>query len=397
MSRLLAYVPFVLLLVALAPVSWPTEGVGDSFYFWYAGHLVVTGASPYDQQAWAAASSFGGVAARVASNCFPAECLWIYPPATAWLFVPFALFDVGTGLLLLNVSLFIVAAGSVFLIGLWMRARSATRALTMSACVLSQPFIFDVHAGHFEGLGIIGLLLIGGGLNSRRALPVALGALLLSLKPHLYFLVAAVVLAVLLRERRWRALAMTAATLGIVTGLGLARNPDALGAIIGGFSVKAAGGLGWATTWAFAGSLFPDSTLIGYVVVFAIAGVAFWAALQSVPQVLRTDALIVGSAALSLAVAPNVHPYDLLPALPALALSLSITERLRVAPRLLFQSLVTITLAIGTWLAVGVSHVQDRVQALPGALPVLALVFLAAAAVADARMRRAPEALSAPS
>ena len=52
---LLAYAPFVLLLALLGPLIWPKDGIGDTFRFWYAGHIVATGGSPYDQNAWASA------------------------------------------------------------------------------------------------------------------------------------------------------------------------------------------------------------------------------------------------------------------------------------------------------------------------------------------------------
>jgi hypothetical protein len=389
---LLTYVLFIVLLVAAAPIG-PTEITGDAFYFWYAGHLVVTGTSPYDHHAWAAAGSYGDLAVNVVANCTPsadtAECLWVYPPLTAWLFAPFALFDVHTGLILLRLFSFITAAVGVVLLGRWIRPQSQlTRALTICACVVSQPFVFDVHAGHFEGLGIIGLVLLAGGLNSRRALPVVLGALLLSLKPHLYILVAATVLVVLLRRHQWWSLAMTAATLTSVIGLSLVRYPEALSAMVNGSSVKAASGIGWATTLAFAGSLVPDSAWLGDLVVFAIAFAGLWVALRFIPRAFQVDALIAGAAALSLVFSPFVHPYDLMSTFLAFALALAIAGQLPIAFRIFLQSLFALTLAIGTWIAIVASNVQERVQGPPGALPVLALVFLGTAALAYSQVAR---------
>jgi hypothetical protein len=395
LNALVAYVPFVLVLAALAPIIWPTEGTGDTFYFWYAGHLVVTGSSPYDPSAWSGVGAFGNAATNVVLLCTPPtdpSCLWSYPPLTAWLFAPFALFDAHLGVLLLNLFLFITAGVSLVMLAHWMRARSAiTRALALSAFVASEPFVFDVHAGHFDGLGIIGLLLVCGGLNSGRAVPVAAGALLLSLKPHMYVLVAIVVLALVLRERRWRVLAATTLTLAIVSAAALARDTGALTAMISGASAKVAEGNGWAATWAFAGSFVPDSPLVGYALVFAIGVAAMWTAVRNAPRGRQTDALVAGSAALSLTLPPYLSPYDLMLTFPTLALSLAIAERLAAPSRAILQSLIVFTLAIGTWVAIGMSHLQNTVHGLPGALPILALVYLAIASAMHAHRSRDSE------
>jgi len=394
LNALVAYVPFVLVLAALAPITWPTEGTGDTFYFWYAGHLVVTGSSPYDPSAWSGVGAFGDAAANVVRLCTPPtdpSCLWSYPPLTAWLFAPFALFDVHIGLLLQNLFLYITAGVSIIMLARWMGGSAITRALALSAFVASEPFVFDIHAGHFDGLGIIGLLLVCGGLNSGRAVPVAAGALLLSLKPHLYLLVAAVVLVLVLRERRWRVLAATTLTLAIVSAAALARETGALTAMISGASAKVAEGNGWAATWAFAGSLVPDSPLVGYALVFAIAVAAMWTAVRNAPRGRQTDALVAGSAALSLTLPPYLSPYDLMLTFPALALSLAIAERLAPSSRVILQSLIVFTLAIGTWVAIGMSHLQNTVHGLPGALPILALVYLAIASAMHAHRSRGSE------
>jgi hypothetical protein len=339
--------------------------------------------------------AFGNAAANVVLLCTPPtdpSCLWSYPPLTAWLFAPFALFDVHIGLLLLNLFLYSTAGVSVVMLAHWMRSRSAiTRAVALSAFVVSEPFVFDIHAGHFDGLGIIALLLLCGGLNSGRAAPVAMGALLLSVKPHIYLLVAPVVLALLVRDHRWRVLATTTLTLAIASAAALAAETGALPAMLSGASAKVAEGNGWASTWAFAGSLVPVSPLAGYALVFAIAVAALWTAVRNAPHGRQTDALVAGSAALSLALPPYLSPYDLMLTFPALALSLAVAEQLAPSSRVILQSLIAFTLAIGTWLAIGMSHLQNTVHGLPGALPILALVYLAIASAMHAHRSRDSE------
>jgi hypothetical protein len=369
-------VPFVLLLTLLVPIIWPHDGDGDTFFFWFAGRLVVTGVSPYDQNAWASAGEYGNLAKNVVSMCTPTvhepTCLWKYPPTTAFLFAPFALLNVREGLNALAIFTFVAAAASVVAVGQWMRARSeATRALALCACVISHPFVFNVYTGHFVGLLVLGIVSIAFGLTKRRTAPVVVGALLLSLKPHLFVGLAVVVLAILLSRRDWRTLAWTLGVVGAANGVTLLLYPDALGAILAGAGPII--GLGWATTWAFASSLFP-SPLIGIAVVYAIGAAAFVAAARFTPEDRRDDILVAGGAAIAVALSPYVHPYDLLVLLPAFALALALGDLASRPARGILLIATAAVLAGGTWLAIWGS---GTVTALPGVLPVVVLTLLA--------------------
>lgn len=387
--------PFVLLLTLLAPIIWPHDGDGDTFFFWFAGHLVVTGVSPYDQNAWASAGEYGNLAKNVVSMCTPTvhepTCLWKYPPTTAFLFAPFALLNVREGLNALATFTFVAAAASVVALGQWMRARSeATRALALCACVISHPFVFGVYTGHFVGLLVLGIVSLAVGLTKRRTAPVVVGALLLSLKPHLFVGLAIVVLAILLSRRDWRALAWTVGVVGAANGVALLRYPDALGAILAGAGPII--GLGWATTWAFASSLLP-SPVVGIAVVYAIAAAAFVAAARFTPEDRRDDVLVAGGTAIALALSPYVHPYDLLVLLPAFALALALSDLVSRPARGILLVATAAALAGGTWLAIWGS---GTVTALPGVLPVVVLALLAISAwtvrdrAAASRARRGP-------
>ena len=382
---LLAHVPFVVLLALLIPVIWPQDGVGDTFRFWYAGHMVATGGSPYDQRAWASAGDTYGIFAReMAIACAPSAnapvCLWPYPPTTALLFVPFGSLGVRDGLNALAAFFVALAAASVVVVGHWMRARSfATRALAMCAGVVSHPFVFDVHAGHFEGLGVIGIVLVAVGLTGRRVAPVVAGALLLGVKPHLYAGLAVIVLALLVVRRDWRTLGWTSGAVVAVNGLALLLYPEALGAMIG--RAGQVFGLGWATTWAFASSILPSAT-VGTVIVYAIAAVAYLTAVRFTPTERRVDVLVSGGAAVALTVSPYVQPYDLLVLFPAFGVGLALQERVGQPARSILWIAAAGTLAVGTWLAIIGTRV---VPGLPGALPVVFLVLLGIAALAARR------------
>jgi len=377
---LLAHVPFVILLVLLAPIFWPQDGVGDTFRFWYAGHIVATGGSPYDPNAWASApATYGVLAGNIATACTPSanapECVWPYPPVTALLFAPFGLLNIRDGLNALATSFVVIAALSVVVVGHWMRAHApATRALALCSGVASHPFVYDIHAGHFEGLGVIGIVLLAVGLTKRHVAPVVVGALLLSVKPHLYAGLAVVVLLLLLARRDWRMLGWSLGAVATTHGLALLLYPEALGAML-----ERAGqvkDLGWATTSAFASSLFP-SALVGIVIVYATAAIAFVAALRFTPTERRDQVLVAGGAAVALMVSPYLHPYDLLVLFPAFAIALALDELVGQPARAFLLIATAGTLAAGTWLAILGTPI---VTFLPGALPVVVLAFLAIAA-----------------
>lgn len=369
----------------LAPIILPREGVGDTFFFWYAGHLAVAGGSPYDQNAWASAGAAYGVFARnVVFTCSPSpyqpSCLWTYPPTTALVFAPFGLLNVRDGVYALTMFTFMTTAASVIAVGQWMRARlPATRSLALCSIALSHPFVFDINAGHFEGLGVFGIILIAVGLTGRRVAPVVVGALLLSLKPHLYAGLAVVVLLVLLARRDWRTLGWSLGSVATANGLALLRFPEAPGEII--WRAGQIKDVGWATTSAFASNLF-SSPLVGVAIVYGIAVLAFAVAVRSAPAERKTDSLVAAGAALGLCLSPYAHPYDFLGLAPAFALALALGESVGQPVRGILLVTTAGAMAVWTWLAIAGS---DIVPALPGTLPVVILALLALAAWAAQR------------
>ena len=344
----------------------------------------MTGISPYNANAWAAAGEFGAVAANVVSMCTPTvyepTCLWKYPPTTAFLFAPFALLDVRNGLDALAMFMFVTTTASVVAVGQWMRARSPlTLAIFLCACVISHPFVFEVHATHFEGLGVIGVVLVAVGLATRRTAPIVLGAALLSLKPNLYAGLAVVVLAILVARRDWRTVAWTVGVIGAANLLALLLYPEAIGALLAGAGPIST--VGWATTWAFASSILPVA-IVGIVVVYAVAAAAFALAVRFAPAERRDDVLVAAGAAVGLALSPYVHPYDLLVLIPAFAIALVLSERIGQPARGILLVTIAGMLTAGTWLAIAGS---GTVTALPGVLPVVVLALLATAAWAGRR------------
>src|SRR5258708_19964901 len=75
-----------------------------------------------------------------------------------------------------------------------------------------------------------GLLAIG--LRDRGTVMIAAGGVLLALKPHLFIALAVIILVWLIRERWYRALAGTAAVLGLLAAIGSASDPLAGPALV---------------------------------------------------------------------------------------------------------------------------------------------------------------------
>jgi hypothetical protein len=321
---LITLIPAIFVLIALWPVFRPVEGRGDSFQFWYAGHLVVTGASPYDQSNWhAAGPAYGHVASTVSDRCGDDQdapsCAWIYPPMTAWLFVPFGALPPDVGIPLLDAFVLVTAlAGIVAAVWTFGPADIGARAWLLAAAVGSHAFALDVRDGQFVGLLLLALVLLGRGLHAK-TWPVSVAAVVLTLKPHVAIAIAAASIVTLVRAHRWRTIAITVAVLVALAGIAILRYPEAVQAILGRGEGKAE--LAWATTWAL------GAAAGGAWIAAVIAAMALGAALataRALPLGLRPAGIAATSAAVSLAVAPDLHPYDVLLAFPLLALATTV-------------------------------------------------------------------------
>src|SRR2546428_608539 len=110
---------FVLLIYA--PLPLPEGHVGDWFAFWYVGHHVANGGSPYDWTFWvSAARDSGPLAHGVAVNTgygpsdaeLRAGLQWLWPPIVGLALVPFGLLPLEVGIPLLHIALLAVGIGS---------------------------------------------------------------------------------------------------------------------------------------------------------------------------------------------------------------------------------------------------------------------------------------------
>ena len=393
-SAILAFLPALLVCIALWPVARPAAGAGDTFQFWYAGHLAVTGSSAYDQAAWhAAGATYGPLAENVARNCDDPDavvCVWAYPPLTAWLFAPFGALPIAAGLLALNsFVLATLLAGGIAVVVLFGPRAPGPRALVLATAAAGHPFVIDIRAGHFVGLLLLMLAAIAWGLRERRTWPIAAGAIGLALKPHIAIGVAIAVATVLAARGAWRTIGSIVTALTIVGGLALLRSPEAIGAILSRGGAKA--GIAWSTTFAFAEAMRAPAlalAVIGIMALGASAAAIRWAAAER-----RQVAIVAVAAALSLVVTPYAQPYDFLFALPAFAAAAAAASELRPPARTALLAAIPGLWIGGTWGPIVFGQVVRGAAQSYATVPLAALVVLALASWAA---RSAPKSATAP-
>src|SRR5262249_43673072 len=139
-----------------------------------------------------------------------------YPPQTAFAFAPFGALPLEIGIPLLHVAVVVTAVWGVVAAARAMGLDGTRHAFALSLVAIGQPFVIGVRDGHPLGVVRGGLVLTYDGVRTRRVLPLALGAVLVSLKPHIAIAYAVLLVGYLVVRREWRLLAWTsAAVLGV--------------------------------------------------------------------------------------------------------------------------------------------------------------------------------------
>jgi hypothetical protein len=362
------YGPFLVVVLAAGLLASPSAN--DFFQFWWAGHLVAIGRSPYDPAAWTAAIAYGPAAGAVAQNCVASDaaaCLWIYPPWTAWMFAPSGALGPEAGIATQRIALLAALAGGVVLWARAARATDASVAPLLVAVAASAPFVRDIVTGHFEGLLLIGLFLLGTGLRDTGTWRIVAGTLLLALKPHLFLALAPLVVVWLVSRRAYRTLLVTAVALAALAVVGVASDPSAWPAVLGRSTAKQE--LGGATTWGFSAAIAGTGAPLVATILVAVAVVSAVLAWRWSRPPDRATVLVGAGSALSLAVAPYLQSYDLVLLCPAVAIALAALRR----P----AAVVAAAVVIGTtWLAYLLELSGDP-RAFAGVLPAVMLAALA--------------------
>ena len=385
------WIVFAAVLLAETPILWPGRPVGDAFQFWYAGHLIAIGGSPYDPAAWTAATAYGPLASLVGDNCVDAgtaSCLWLYPPWTALVFAPFGALPPETGIPLLRLA---VLAAAIVACAVALRSHAGLSGMplgiALTASALFQPFVISVRTGHPDGLPLLGAILAWRGLGG--SVPAfSAGVALVALKPHLLIPFSIVCAVTLVRLRRWRLVATGVLTLGVLGAAGQAATASralTLDSFMSGSDLKA--GLDVATTWSLARAVTPGSVwpLAGALAVLACALIG-WRATRRAPNGARDGVAFAALLAFSLAAAPYAHTYDHLLLLPALAIAVRAWPRSALA--------IVLVALLFPWLA----HFVDLAvgsQAPSALVPWLFLALLLASVEVLRASDRAPQAHSA--
>jgi len=392
--RFRSVAPYLALAAALAgvwPILWPPgPNLGDHFLLWNVGRMVIEGRSPYDPVAWAdAAARFPGpvvedAAVNVIPNLQGTGTIWAYPPWTALLFAPFGALPVGLGTSALHLAYVLagIAASVAFARSFAWRART-TYAVALAISATFQPFVMGTRAGQFGAFILLGIALafrgLAGGAGTRSA-----GALLCSVKPHLFGVFAPVFIVVLVRVRGARQLVMPAAVVTVVAATTLLRYPDAIPAMARGVAERTAAVGLFATTWAVVRELTGG---VDGLVVAILIGAAILASIVAVGRAdpeLRLPLALACSLALSLVVSPYVQSYDDIVLLPGAFVALYAAERAAPPVRSALAVATIVVAAIAPWLAI-LTQMLSGTQAASGALPFLFVALLLAASFARPR------------
>lgn len=366
MRGVAAYGPLIAAIVVAMLIASPDAN--DFFQFWWAGHLVATGRSPYDPASWNAALTFAPAAASVVRNCVSstaAACLWVYPPWTAWVLAPISSLGLQTGIAIYRLVVAAsLAAGGI----MWARmasARPASVGTLLFAFGASAASVRDLVTGHFEGALLVGLALVAIGLRDRKILPAVAGASLVALKPHVGLALIPIVAIWLVSVRAYRILAALLVALAALAIAGFMIDPLAWPALAGLSGAKLE--LGSATTWGAAASIAGVAwpALAALLVGAAIASAA--ATWRSAPA--RPEVLVAMATALSLVVALYAQSYDLVLLFPAFALAFG-----RARPAI--AAVAAAAAIVLTWAAYAL-ELAGAPDAIAGLLPTFVLVALA--------------------
>lgn len=329
----------------LLPVWWPVAfGYGDHLVFWAAGHSIVAGGSPYERGPWVAlAQSYPS--AHLEFVVQSGAEIWVSPPWTAFLFIPFALLPLDLGLWALHAS-YIVASIAVTAMLIDMASWRTTRGRTLAAllAVTFQPLVIAARWGQFTSWTLLGAILALAALHRMNAGPLVVGAILAVGKPQFAALPGLAIAAVLARRRAWGALLMTAVALVAMAVVTFALQPLALGAVSSGVGFRASTFDRFPTTWGFARLIAPEGWPLLLAVLLAIGVVASIAAVWSAPRERRDEVLVCAALALGVVLTPYALTYEHALLLPALVSAAAAADRCTAAARAaLLTGLVVLT------------------------------------------------------
>lgn len=343
-------------LVAELGALWPPSfHLTDHVIFWNVGRLYASGASPYDMSQWIALVD-GYANVNVLEIIGLRGEVWPYPPWTGYLFVPFGVVPKEAGIYALHASYLAAGIGAGIAAVAALPWRTATgRTLALLLVPTFQPFVYAERLGHFDSYLLAGVVLATAGVARRRTALLVAGAVLLLAKPQVVPLFGLAVLVLLTRDRRWRDIAITTASLTAVAVATAIAHPDALPVTIAGsvsrLQLLSPGSINpipdaWTLAQTVDGTAWP--VLAAALVGACLAACA--AAIRWSPADLRDATILAAAVILSLFLVPYVFSYDQLVLVPAIALIVLGADRLNAARRLPRLILIVSIVTIAPWI-----------------------------------------------
>ena len=371
-QRLRPYIPFLIVLVIEAPLLWPSDlFLGDWHNFWYAGHLVATGRSPYE------VANYAGLEGpfhelEVERTSLP----WPYPPWTGLFLAPFGALPLEVGLVAMHATLVVLGLAAILQLARQVRLGGAwTGALALTIAAASQPFVLATRTAHFDAALLSGVLFLAAGWQRESAWRFALGASLLALKPHLFVLLVVVTLVAVVARRRWRLLIAATAALATLAAVGIAVSP---------MPAALADAQSWlridigrvATVWAAGAMIAPDLWGPAGLALLAIPALLAVRALRASPPA-RSALFVFVATALSLVIVPYVHSYDHFVLLPLVWLVVRAAEDRHGWPRKAMLVAAVVVGVVLPWFGY-FADFNARSEGPSGMVPLVTLLLLPA-------------------
>ena len=315
--------PLIVLAIEL-PSIWTVPHVGEWFYFWYAGHLVATGMSPFEPANWLPTThGYGPLAGGLAVNTLDGLDLaqlrtysrWLWPPIAALLLAPFGALPFELGVPALHVATIVIAIGSA----LWLvrvLMPPALRPLAFAVLVASPPLVQVMRAATVTLAILPSTALLFAGLGRIDGPRIGLASFGLSIRPQLFLVVLAGLFGVMSARPMRRALVTSAVVWIVLNTVAFVVSPIPLDPSL----LDAAREYALhdnSSTWRLAWEVAGDGVAILAPLMLAGALVASAVAVRRSSAASRTEMVIACALALAVAAAPYAHTYDHLALFPA--------------------------------------------------------------------------------
>jgi hypothetical protein len=372
------------LLIALElPFVWTIPHVGEWFVFWYAGHLVATGQSPYEPASWLAATrDYGALPHGITVNTFDGWDLsrvqldgrWLWPPLAGILLAPFGALPLDVGIPLMHVVWIAAGLASAFAL-VRILVPPPLRPLALAVVVVSPPLVQVMRASSVTLAILPSVVVVFAALRRKSGAWLGVAVSGLSIRIQLFAILAAALLVQLAVRRLWRVTLIAVAVWALVAIAALALSPVPLDPSL----LEAARRFTEhdnVSTWRLAWAIDPD--LVAPIALTLIGATALLVAIAiRNAGTARDEVLVAASLAFAVGVQPYAHMYDQLALVPAWLIALRSSALWPARARaLLVAAIIVVALGYG-WAGYLVGAAGMRAAGALG--PLFALALLAGA------------------